>query len=160
MDTNTNTNETNDNSRNDNLVWHLPPFRIFSCVCVCVWCWRAQSDKFVVFVWHVSRAKMSSNTDDTNLLAQNNLIYNSFDWKPITFTHVEYPKGKRLVYVQFRFRLANCAEMFGPAAGLWMHRLDTTHSHKHRGFLLVISMVRLCCVDNFIAAIVKLQNKL
>ncbi|XP_031640068.1 dolichyldiphosphatase 1-like [Contarinia nasturtii] len=37
---------------------------------------------------------MSSNTDDTNLLAQNNnLIYNSFDWKPITFTHVEYPKG-------------------------------------------------------------------
>lgn len=36
---------------------------------------------------------MSSPTDDTDLLTQNNLIYNSSDWKPITFTHVEYPKG-------------------------------------------------------------------
>lgn len=42
----------------------------------------------------MSKAKMSSPTDDTDLLTQNNLIYNNSDWKPITFTHVEYPKGK------------------------------------------------------------------
>lgn len=60
---------------------------------------------------------MSSNTDDTNLLAQNNLFYNSFDWKPITFTHVEYPKGKRRVSIKRKIQLVKFTEMFGRRPG-------------------------------------------
>lgn len=29
-------------------------------------------------------------------VTKSNLIYNSSEWKPITFTHVEYPKGKMI----------------------------------------------------------------
>lgn len=93
---------------------------------------------------------MSSNTDDTNLLAQNNLIYNSFDWKPITFTHVEYPKGKRIVYVAFRFRSVDCAKMFGPAAGLtkWCTHLRKTSWFlfgSFNGSTVVLTICRCHC---------------
>lgn len=36
---------------------------------------------------------MSSYNDDTDSITKSNLIYNSSEWKPITFTHVEYPRG-------------------------------------------------------------------
>lgn len=90
---------------------------------------------------------MSSNTDDTNLLAQNNLIYNSFDWKPITFTHVEYPKGKHIVYVAFRFRPANFAEMFGPAAGFSM-QLNDAHTYTNIIDFSNFNGSTPFCVDN------------
>lgn len=101
---------------------------MYMCVCVCVCVVLTRDDKLVVFVWHVSKAKMSSNTDDTNLLAQNNLIYNSFDWKPITFTHVEYPKGKQIVFIEFWIRSVKFIEMFGRAAGILICTFTYTYS--------------------------------
>lgn len=39
---------------------------------------------------------MLNTSNDTNSIIENNLmdIYNSSEWKPISFVLVEYPKGK------------------------------------------------------------------
>lgn len=42
---------------------------------------------------------MSSNTEDTNFLTDK-IVYDSSEWKPLTFTHVEYPKGKIILAIQ------------------------------------------------------------
>lgn len=40
--------------------------------------------------------KMSSYDDDTISILQSDIFYNSSEWKPITFTLVEYPRGRIL----------------------------------------------------------------
>lgn len=51
----------------------------------------------------MSNTKMSSNTEDTIFLTDK-LIYDSSEWKPLTFTHVEYPKGKINLAIQIAAR--------------------------------------------------------
>lgn len=44
-------------------------------------------------IYDMCQTKMPSHSDDTSSVTKNNLIYINSEWKPITFTHVEYPIG-------------------------------------------------------------------
>lgn len=43
---------------------------------------------------------MSSYDDDTISIIEGNIFYNSSEWKPITFTLVEYPKGMVMQFIE------------------------------------------------------------